>query len=86
MITLKVAFNYRYFQLLITITAGLGGTGLGEIVNKHFYVRRIELYLYLYIVYGTISIQILKGKVSVYQLILKYIICIYFSQAIYDFG
>ena len=34
-----------------------------------FYVRRIGLYLYEYRIYGTISIYILEGLASVYQLI-----------------
>ena len=34
-----------------------------------FYVRRIGLYLYKFRIYGTISIHILKGLASVYQLI-----------------
>ena len=34
-----------------------------------FYVRRIGLYFYKYRIYGTISIYILKGLVSVNQLI-----------------
>ena len=33
-----------------------------------FYVRRIELYLYKYRIYGTISIYNLKGLAFVYQL------------------
>ena len=40
----------------------------------HFYVRRIGLYLYKYKIYGTISIYILKGPASVYQLNKLYII------------
>ena len=31
----------------------------------HFYVRFIGLYIYKYIIYGTISISILKGLASV---------------------
>ena len=42
---------------------------LWYIYEGHFYVCRIGLYLYKYRIYGTISIYILKGLASVYQLI-----------------
>ena len=52
-----------------------GWVNMSDIESVHtctrviFYVRRIGLYLYKYKTYGTISIYILKGLASIYQLI-----------------
>ena len=50
-----------------------------------FYVRRIGLYLYKYRIYGTISIYILKGLASVYQLNRTFTSFVFSSVWIYSF-
>ena len=73
-------FCRRYYDLISKfqvghkslLLQGLSEPGFyGDLVYTRviLYVRRIELYLYKYRIYGTISIYILKGLSFVYQLI-----------------